>query len=93
MFPITVKYSTFARFQADVAIHGNNEADTAAKSALEFEIVKFKIPSTDLKHFIKLYINSLWQIFWDFVIQVNHILFKIKLTYYIILILNAATKL
>ena len=93
MFPITVKYSTFARFQADVGIHGNNEADTAAKSALEFEIVKFKIPSTDLKHFIKLYINSLWQIFWDFVIQVNHILFKIKLTYYIILILNAATKL
>ena len=66
MFPITVKYSTFARFQADVGIHGNNEADTAAKSALEFEIVKFKIPSTDLKHFIKLYINSLWQIFWDF---------------------------
>ena len=24
--------------------HGNNEADKAAKSTLEFEIVKFKIP-------------------------------------------------
>ena len=45
---------------------GKNEADEAAKSALEFEIVQFKIPSTDLKHFIKLYKNSLWQIFWDF---------------------------
>ena len=43
-------------------IHGNNEADKAAKSALEFEIVKFKIPSTDLKHFIKLFITlgPLW---------------------------------
>ena len=49
-----------------IGIHGNNEADKAAKSALEFEIVKFKIPSTDLKHFIKLYINYLWQIFCDF---------------------------
>ena len=36
-----------------------NEADKAAKSPLEFEIAKFKIPSTDLKHFIGLYINSL----------------------------------
>ena len=31
-----------------ISIHGNNEADKAAKIALEFEIVKFKIPSTDL---------------------------------------------
>ena len=45
-----------------IAIHGKNEAYKAAKSALEFEIVKFKIPSTDFK----LYINSRWQIFWDF---------------------------
>ena len=47
MFPIKVKYSTSA---------GNNEADKAAKSALDFEIVKFKIHSTDLKHSLKLYI-------------------------------------
>ena len=46
-----------------IGIHGNNEAD---KAALEFEIVKIKLPSTDLKHFIKLCINCLWQIFWDF---------------------------
>ena len=49
-----------------IGIHRNNEAEKAAKSAIEFELVKFKIPSTDLKHFIKLYISSLWQIFWDF---------------------------
>ena len=49
-----------------IGIHENYETDKAAKSALEFEIVKFKIPSTDLKNFIKLYILSLWQIFWDF---------------------------
>ena len=45
-----------------IGIHGNNEADKVAKSALDFDIVKLKIPSTGLKHFIKLYINSLWQI-------------------------------
>ena len=32
----------------------------------EFENVKFKIPSTDLIHFIKLYVNSLRHIFRDF---------------------------
>ena len=44
-------------------IPSHTEADMAAKYALEFEIVNFKIPSTDFKHFIKL---SLWQIFWNF---------------------------
>ena len=45
---------------------GKNEADKAKKSAINFEIVKFKIPSTDRKLFLKLYINSLRQIFWEF---------------------------
>ena len=35
-----------------VGIHGNNETDKAAKSTLDIEIVKLKIPSTDLKHLI-----------------------------------------
>ena len=39
---------------------GNDEAGKGAKSALDFEIVKFKIPSTDLKYSIKLYKSSLW---------------------------------
>ena len=63
MFPIN-----FCWIPSHMGIHGNNESDVdkAAKSALEFETVKFKIPSRDLKHFIKIYINSFWQIFWDF---------------------------
>ena len=52
---------------SNICIHGNNEAGEAAKSTLDFEIVNFKIfLSTGLKHFIKFYINYLWQIFWDF---------------------------
>ena len=57
------KKVNFCWIPSHIGIHGNNEADELAKSALEFEIVKFKIPSTDLKYFIKLYINSLWHIF------------------------------
>ena len=41
------------RIRSHIGIHGNKEADKGAKSAIEFEILKFKIPSTDLKHFIK----------------------------------------
>ena len=65
-------------------------ADKDAKSAVDFEIVKFKIPSTDFEHFIK---NFIARYFETFVIQINYILFKIKSTNHITLILNAATKL
>ena len=60
------KIVNFCWILSHTGIHGNNEADKDANSALVLEIVKFKIPSTDLKYFNKLYINSLWQIFWDF---------------------------
>ena len=60
-----------------IGIKGNNEADKAANSVLEFEIVKFQIPSSDLKHFIKLYILSLADIL-GLVIQVNYILIQNK---------------
>ena len=45
-----------------IGIHGNNEADKAVQSAVR----NCKIKNSILKHFIKLYINSLWQIIWDF---------------------------
>ena len=57
------KIVNFCWILSHIGINENNEADKAAKSALEFEIVKFNIPSTDLIHFINIYINSLWQIF------------------------------
>ena len=49
MFPIN-----FCWIPSHMGIHGNNESDVdkAAKSALEFEIEKFTIPSTGLKHLI-----------------------------------------
>ena len=47
------KIVNFCWISSRISIHGINKADKAAKSALDFEIVKFKIPSTDHKHFIK----------------------------------------
>ena len=38
----------------------------AAKNALQHQITLFKIPYTDLKYLIKIYVNSLWQIYWNF---------------------------
>ena len=46
--------------------HCLNTADRAAGSAEGFEVVKYKIPSIDLKHFIKLSIDPLGQKFWNF---------------------------
>ena len=63
MFPNQDKIVNICWIPSHINIYGNNEADKAAKSAFEFEL---KIPSTDLKYFIKLYINSLWQIFGNF---------------------------
>ena len=60
------KIVNFFWIPSHIGIHANSKAESAAKSALHFEIVKFRIPYTDLKYFIKLYINSLLQIFWDF---------------------------
>ena len=56
----------FCWVPSHIGIHGNNKADMAAKSALQFEVTTFKFPYTDLKSFVKFYTNSLWQIFWDF---------------------------
>ena len=53
------KIVNFFWIPSHIGIQGNSKVDSAAKSVFQFEIVKFKIPYTDLKHFIKLYINSL----------------------------------
>jgi hypothetical protein len=48
-----------------IGIYGNTKADKAAKDALKFDIALFRIPYTDLKFSIKIYINYLWQTYWD----------------------------
>ena len=60
------KIVNFFLIASHIGIHGNSKADSAAKSVLKFEIMKLRIPYTDLKYFIKLYFNSLWQTFWNF---------------------------
>ena len=50
------KIVNFFWIPSHIGIQGNSKADIAAKSALQFEIVTFTIPYTDLKYFIKLYI-------------------------------------
>ena len=52
-----VKIVNFFWIPSHIGIRGNSKADRAAKSALQFKIVKFRISYTDLKYFINLDIN------------------------------------
>ena len=68
------KMVTFIWIPSHIGIHGNSKADSAAKSALQFEIVKFRITCTDLTYFINPFINYLG----TFVIRVNFTIFKVR---------------
>ena len=45
------KKVNFFWIPSHIGIHSNSKADSAAKSALQFEIVKFRIPYINLKYF------------------------------------------
>ena len=45
-----------------IRIHDNSKVNCNARSALQFEIVRFRIPSTNLKYFKTLYNISLGDI-------------------------------
>jgi ribonuclease HI len=59
-----------------VEIRGNEQADKAAKAALELNITPCCVPYTDFRSRIHSWIYSNWQYFWDE--QVNNKLYKIK---------------
>jgi len=66
----------FCWLPSHVGIPGNEEADRAAKSSLNLNEAKFKLPYTDFKPLINTFINSKWQISWNTV--VNNKLHAIK---------------
>ena len=60
------KIIEFCWVPSHVGIHGNEEADRAAKLALDFPIPSnFKVPSSDKYPQVKSYIKSSWQAEWN----------------------------
>jgi hypothetical protein len=66
------KIVEFCWIPSHIGIYGNSKADKPAKDALKFDIAQFQIPYTDLKLFIKVYVNSLLQIYWDSYHTIKH---------------------
>jgi hypothetical protein len=59
------KIVEFCWIPSHFGIYGITKADKATKDALKFDIAQFEIPYTDFFLIIKVYVNSLWQIYWD----------------------------
>jgi hypothetical protein len=60
------KISEFCWIPSHIGISGNTKADKATKDSLNYDIALFRIPYTDLKYLIRVYVNSLGQNYWDF---------------------------
>ena len=59
------KLISFVWIPSHVGIRGNEEADKAAKDALQLQISNFKIPFKDFKSEIRKHIKEVWQEQWD----------------------------
>ena len=55
----------FCWVPSHVGIRGNEEADLAAKGALDLEISNMQVPYTDFKSYVKPYVYGKWQESWD----------------------------
>jgi len=51
----------FCWLPSHVSIPGNEEADSVAKSSLDLNESKSKVPHSDFKHLINKYVYSKWQ--------------------------------
>jgi len=62
---IVSKQSFYAWTPSHVSIHGNETADSAAKSALTFPITNVKLPARELIPHISKFCLDEWQDVWD----------------------------
>ena len=72
----TQKDIIFCWLPSHVGISGNEEADKVAKSSLNMQETKLKLPYTDFKPLINKYVKSKWQTSWNS--TVNNKLHAIK---------------
>ena len=68
----------FCWLPSHIGIASNEEADKAAKDALSFEVLPFKVPFSDFKPLINSFIHDVWQRSWNDPLNQKNKLFAIK---------------
>jgi ribonuclease HI len=68
----------FCWLPGHIGIQGNEAADKAAKTALNNEILPFKVPYCDFKPLVNSFVKTVWQTSWEDPLNHNNKLFSIK---------------